>query len=552
MYFSSAFTFGEKVQIFFYDLKKASKRVHCAASEEILKDLNGKDREYVENRLGEIKNGKRKDDKISARDRKILIEIIENHLAEMENPTEPEDAEKFAEAIKAQMEKNNEKVKKSKKKEEKKEEAENEETTEVSSEEVKEEKPEEKEEVEVVEAEIVDGATSAASTCGPRVEDAPIGVNFSGLGGFPVENGFYNEFTKRIEPDNIQQEVVPDPTAQPPVWSPDMSQMAQPMPPQQYQQIVNPTATNVPNFGMHKVDNPKPKPPVVQKAKEDTNVETEGLDKINVETEGSGEPELHPNEAIQNQIPQVKPEDAYVPLNPIFDNSKLTSMPNRQYLAKIEETGLNCGYQIQMVENETTKLIYCYVFADGSNNPSPNKSFTIDPGMICDARAKMYPFVVAEGYETFNPYPVLVPVKDKNAKSKSKNEFNKRLFEDMIVGGADNIANQRQMFRNEIFELNKFMAVITIPRKNMDAETRKKIEDRLIAAMKAGVFNAARQYDPKARFRVMDNSFNKKDNTFTLTTKGMRPAFGSNELCNVLIEIDFGTGGETKVTKITA
>ena len=559
MYFSSAFTFGEKVQIFFYDLKKASKRVHCAASEEILKDLNGKDREYVENVLGEIKNGKCKDDKISARDRKILIEIIENRLAEMENPTEPEDAEKLAEEIKAQMEKNKEKEKKSKKnsKEEKaeneskkEEETSEEETKEETKEEPKEEKKEE--ELELVEAEIVDNPTSAASTCGPRVEDAPVGVDFSGLGGFPVENGFYNERTKRIEPDYIKQEVVPNPAVQPPVWTPDMSQMTQPMPPQQYQQIVNPTATNVPNFGMHKVDNPiKPKPPVPEKAREDS-AETEGLEKINVETEGSGEPELHPNEAIQNPIPQVKPEDAYVPLNPVFDNSKLTSMPNRQYLAKIEEIGLNCGYQIQMVENETTKLIYCYVFADGSNKPSPNKSFTIDPGMICDARAKMYPFVAAEGYENFNPYPVLIPVKDKNAKSKSKNEFNKKLFEGMIVGGADNIANQRQMFRNDIFELNKFMAVITIPRKNMDAETRKKIEDRLIAAMKAGVFNAARQYDPKARFRVKDNSFNKKNNTFTLTTKGMRPAFGSNELCNVLIEIDFGTGGETKVTKITA
>mgnify|MGYP006966756428 FL=1 len=109
MYFSSAFTFGEKVQIFFYDLKKASKRVHCAASEEILKDLNGKDREYVENKLGEIKNGKRKDDKISARDRKILIEIIETHLAEMENPAEPVDEEKLAEDIKNKMNENKEK-----------------------------------------------------------------------------------------------------------------------------------------------------------------------------------------------------------------------------------------------------------------------------------------------------------------------------------------------------------------------------------------------------------------------------------------------------------
>ncbi len=543
MYFSSAFTFGEKVQIFFYDLKKASKRVHCAASEEILKNLNGKDREYVENKLGEIKNGKCKDDKISARDRKILIEIIETHLAEMENPAEPVDEEKLAEDIKNKMNENKEKKNKKNKKEETKEE----------KEEAKEEESEE-EKVETVEAEIVDKNTSAASTCGPRVEDAPVGVDFSMFGGFPVGNGFYNESAPQIIPDQIQQEVVPNPVESGnPQWIPDVSPMAQPMPPQQFQPIINPNANHIPNFGMHKVDNaPKPKPPVVQKAPEDTNIETEGLNKIHVDTDGSEVPKLIPNEAIQHPIPPVEPKDAYVPLNPIFDNSKLTNLPNRQYLAKIEETALACGYQIQMVEREDLKLINCYIYAEGADKPSINKNFTIDPGMICDGRAKMYPFTVMTGYEDFNPYPVLIPNGNKNAKSKSKNEFNKKLFEDMIVGGADNITGQRPMIRNDIFELNKYMAVITIPRKNMDAETRKKIEDRLIAAMKAGVFGEAKKYDPKARFRVKDNTYNKKDNTFTLTTKGMRPAFGSNELCNVLIEIEFGPDGKTKLTKMTA
>lgn len=624
MYFGTAFTLKERVEIAFYNMQvKSNERIHCAASEQIQKDLNGKNREYVEKKLAEVQKSKM----MNPIKKEAYLDGINRRLAEMEHPEEEEAAEvtEAEEAEVANAEESNISV----------EETAVEETNEeVKSESAKETKKENKHKSRNIDpltpddiaklrnqtqniidgikeamnneantvtesAEVSEENTSADSSCGPRVEDAPVGLDFSGIGGFHVNPKIDAENPSvangRLDPRAAQEPRSHNPAFDPKNYSPNaqpgtippsdvMSQfMPQNISPE-YAEQVNPRTvpmqqiinqfvgpkvevdvqhgpqTQLPVIPMPPVppqqqmmipqqqmiqpsmiipQQPQPEAPKIPE--ENINIDLHNLD---VKTDGSAQPKMLKNEAISNPIPDVDPEEVYQPLTPAFDNTvaiKSAKGSNSKHIAKVEEIALKCGYQIQMVKT-THGMINCYVYKPDNLN-TWSKTFTIDPGMIGDERMKVYPFTCAHGYEQFNPYFFLIPNDKSSVKGKGdKNIVNEPLISAIIIGGKDNIpANQRRMFGNTKFELNKFMAVITIPTK-YGKEVRETITRHCVEAMNAGVFTEAKKCDPTARFRF--DKFTDKDN-FTLTTDRMSPEFGSAAICQRLIEIEFKGGNPT-------
>ena len=616
MYFGTAFTLKERVEIAFYNMQvKSNERIHCAASEQIQKDLNGKNREYVEKKLAKVQKSK-----MNSIKKEAYLDGINRRLAEMEHPEEEEAAEvtEAEEAEVANAEESNEEIKSEPAKETKKENkpksrnidpltpediAKLRKQTQNTDDAIEEVMNSEANTV-TESAEVSEKNTSADSSCGPRVEDNPVGLDFSGIGGFHVDSKIDIERPSaangRLDPRAAQEPKSYNPAFDPKNYSPNaqpgtippsdvmshfmpqnispeyaeqvnphtvpMQQIINqfvgpkvevdvqhgpqtqlpvipmpPVPPQQQMMIPQQMIPQQPMIQPSMIIPQQPQPEAPKIPEENINIDLHNLD---VKTDGSAQPKMLKNEAISNPIPDVDPEEVYQPLTPAFDNTvaiKSAKGSNSKHIAKVEEIALKCGYQIQMVKT-THGMINCYVYKPDNLN-TWSKTFTIDPGMIGDERMKVYPFTCAHGYEQFNPYFFLIPNDKSSVKGKGdKNIVNEPLISAIIIGGKDNIpANQRRMFGNTKFELNKFMAVITIPTK-YGKEVRETITRHCVEGMNAGVFAEAKKCDPTARFRF--DKFTDKDN-FTLTTDRMSPEFGSAAICQRLIEIEFKGGNPT-------
>ena len=297
-----------------------------------------------------------------------------------------------------------------------------------------------------------------------------------------------------------------------------------------------------PGQGRHKVDNPTPPKPPVQKAEADAvNVD---LNAVHVPTNPPKPPKTWPD-AVSNPLPQAE----YVPPQPTpaFDNRELTN--KYKYLADIEKIALACGVQVQMIPRATADgknfngLISMIVYTGGPK-PNPLKGFTIDTGVIIDHRAKVFPSILAEGYEDLQAYPVLIP-QENNGKGKQKNVINEKLFRDIFIGGINMLDPKDGMYTPDYLELNKFVAIITMPTNNMNGETRREMRNRLKAAMAAGVFASALDYDPNSRFRV--TGYNKKTKEFVLTNEGVPFRFGGPVLSTRPVKIFFRADGTTTI-----
>lgn len=291
-------------------------------------------------------------------------------------------------------------------------------------------------------------------------------------------------------------------------------------------------------YGNHKVDNTQKKP-VVKKAEAD-NV---NVDMSNIHIDANPvKPQKQWPDAVATPLPEVT--DPVVQVNtPHFDNSAITS--KRGYMADIEKIALECGVQVQMIERmspngQPSKLISCIVYTPGSDKPNPYKGFTVDTGTIIDARAKVFPGIVPYGYEDMQSYPILVPKPNNGSKGKQKNMVNRDLFVNLFTGGVANL-NPRGMYNHDYMELNKCVALITMPSHQMSRDIRKSIQDRLMAAMKAGVFAAALKHDPNSRWRFED--FNKDTKEFVLTNAGVPFRFGGQVLSTKKVDISFTKDG---------
>ena len=308
-------------------------------------------------------------------------------------------------------------------------------------------------------------------------------------------------------------------------------------------------AAPAPGTGRHKVDNPVTPKPEVKKAEADqVNVD---LGNINVETNPPAPPKQWP-EVVNNQLPQAEGVQQ-VPSVPAFDNSAVTSRANCRYLGDIEKLALECGVQIQMIaragtNGEDSGLITCVVYTPESPKPNPYKGFTIDTGMIIDRRAKVFPGIVQTGFEDMPAFPVLVPKDDNNENGKGKNVLNEKLFRDIFTGGVQMVQGMRSMYTPDFMELNKNVAIITMPTNNMNKDIRLTVRNRLMAAMEAGVFESAKQIDPYARFRF--KHYDKKTQSFTLTTAGTPYRFCGPVQSTREIEIEFNAEGKAIINTI--
>lgn len=380
---------------------------------------------------------------------------------------------------------------------------------------------------------------------------------------------------KSVIPNPAAGFVQPQPAMNPMQPNPAMVQPQMPMNPMVQQQMMhqevnpmkqNPAVTAYDNVyldylqkqqqaaaiavgkGNHKVDNPQPpKPPVIKSEKDDVNV---NLDAIKIDTNPPKPKKEWPNGVCTPVVPN--PEQPVVEEQiPVFDNSLLKN--KYRYLSDIEKIALENNVQVNFIERlgfdkKPNGLIDVMSFT-GKSIPNAYKCFTIDTGCLYDKRAKVFPKVISCGYEILNAYPVLIPKKeDAKGKSKSKNEINAQLFTDIFKGGVQMLDKVRGMYSDELMELNRNVALITMPTKNMDADTRKKVRDRLFAALNSGVFKAARDIEPNARF--MFKNYDKKTGTFTLTNLGVPRFFGKWCESKNIVEINFGID-QTTVNKIS-
>lgn len=302
-----------------------------------------------------------------------------------------------------------------------------------------------------------------------------------------------------------------------------------------------------PGQGRHKVDNPEKPKPTIKKAEEDD--VTVDLDGINIETNPPKPARAMP-EIVTTNIPQADPIEVE-PAIPVFDNSAVTSVKNCRYLKDIERTALECGKQIQMIprmgSNGTPSgLISCIVYSPESPEPSPQKCFTIDTGVIIDRRAKIFPGIIDVGFEDVPAYPILIPKNDdKQDKSKSKNVFNEQMFKDIFIGGIDMLRPERSLYTPAYMKLNQNVALITMPTNNMNKETRKMVQNRLMDAMEAGVFDEVRKVDSYSRFRFAN--YCKEDMSFVLSNAGVPYRFCGPCMNSKEIEIHFDANKTVRI-----
>lgn len=190
---------------------------------------------------------------------------------------------------------------------------------------------------------------------------------------------------------------------------------------------------------------------------------------------------------------------------------------------------------IIMHNGNESGLIACAVYTDGVFNKY--KSFTIDTGMVIDKRVKMFPAIIDCGFENLNAYPVLIESKD------HKKKFNEPLFRQMFKGGIYVIDTFKPMYTDEYIELNKNVALITMPTDKIDRELKNLIRNTLLKALNNGVFAEAKNIDPNSRFvfKYLDEYKN-----FTLTNKGVGAFYGAPCSSTIEVEINFNTTPEGK------
>lgn len=402
-----------------------------------------------------------------------------------------------------------------------------------------------------------EAATEAAMSSGNRVEDAhqPGVINL----GFGVTMDTNKMRTPTVDPAVFAQMNANGANPQQNAYLAHMQQqqMANPMFGQMpcnpmmgripQNQTFTPPAQPIPGQGRHKVDNPPPAKKEVKKADaDDVNVDLSALH--GVETNPPKAPKQWPD-SVSNQLPNPGPIEK-APTTPVFDNTAVTSRPNCRYLAEIEKLALECGVQIQMlqrvgVNGADSGLISCVVYTPESDKPNPYKGFTIDTGMIIDKRAKVFPAILTTGYEDVPAFPVLIPDPNNKDGGKTKNILNAQLFRDIFTGGVQMLNNRESMYTPDFMELNKCIALITMPTQNMNKETRKAIQNRLMAAMKAGVFKAVHKADEYSRF--IFKHYDKKDQSFVLTNAGVPYRFGGVPQHQKNIEIVFASDGKTRI-----
>lgn len=310
--------------------------------------------------------------------------------------------------------------------------------------------------------------------------------------------------------------------------------------PQQMQNPINPIAT--PNtiippappvgYGHHKVDMPvPPKPQKGPKSKPDT-VDMEGMPDI---TDGMEITDFKKFDARTVGVVEDKVSMDVEPIPPtsIFKNNNEVLYHDYPYLAEIEKLALEKGYQIGYAHRKNTNLVECHIYSN-DGTPINEKGFVIDPGMIIDRRKKIFAGITPF-YEGCNAYPLFINSGDNKNGKKSGNVLNVDILTGLIVGGNRTVDGVRGMYSEDFRNLNKFVALITIPTDKNSPADRKYIQNRLVELYKNGVFSEALATAPGARFRVIE--YNKNSGAILLDTAGVTNYFGGQYIPNERIQL---------------
>lgn len=260
----------------------------------------------------------------------------------------------------------------------------------------------------------------------------------------------------------------------------------------------------------------------------------------------------------------LPPAPKQEPDKPRFDNSAI--IEKYPYMGKIEEIALKNGIQIDMrfnkgdIKNNNGIIL---VFAYNGSKVEMEKSFSIDTGVMIDRRVKFYPMACEYGFENINPYYMTdKPPKDKKTKTNGP-ILKEKMFDDWFKGGEMNLSVGK-MYSEDDFELNKLVAMITLPKRDIgnNKEVEEAIRTRLTNAMKAGYLQDILQNIPYGRFKFKEDSVfgtidkhSKKPITnFTITTENV-PQFYAGPFnsrdesirilgCNRVAEMMFNKDGE--------
>lgn len=291
-------------------------------------------------------------------------------------------------------------------------------------------------------------------------------------------------------------------------------------PPTATQIIPQPIIVEQPGFGNHRVDAPpKPKAQRTEPDKVETDLPA-------IEMEITTNPIIKPDFV---QAPAAAPEVKEIGILP---NERNKNVINQfPYLAEIERAANKNGIMLEMkanpnaADNNFSGIIICQAYNAENGQFNIFKTFGIDTGVIIDNRIKLIinrDMKPESYYEDMHFYSLFDKAKDENGKNQKKT-LDMRLLDDFFKGGFDNIS-KREMFPQDIMELNKIVSLITVPSgTGMYNEIRK----QLLEAMKNGEFDfmipnvAGISNDGSAcmRFAVVDSNPHNKE--FILSSAGV-------------------------------
>ena len=284
--------------------------------------------------------------------------------------------------------------------------------------------------------------------------------------------------------------------------------------------IPQPIIVEQPGFGNHRVDAP-PKPKV--RKTEPDKVET---DLPAIEMEITTNPIIKPDFV---QAPAAAPEVKEIGILP---NERNKNVINQfPYLAEIERVANKNGIMLEMkanpnaADNNFSGIIICQAYNAENGQFNIFKTFGIDTGVIIDNRIKLIinrDMKPESYYEDMHFYSLFDKTKDENGKNQKKT-LDMRLLDDFFKGGFDNIS-KREMFPQDIMELNKIVSLITVP---SGTAMYNEIRKQLLEAMKNGEFDfmipnvAGISNDGSVcmRFAVVDSNPHNKE--FILSSAGV-------------------------------
>lgn len=274
--------------------------------------------------------------------------------------------------------------------------------------------------------------------------------------------------------------------------------------------------------GNHRVDYPeKPKPPKGPKSKPDV-IDMEGMPDVIEGAEVTHFPKFNATTVgVVEDKPSMETEPVSI-VNKFKDNNE-QYFKEFPFLAEVEKIALDNGYQIGFTVRPT-KLIDCYIYSVSNvNQPIQGKGFTIDPGMIIDRRKKVFAGI-RNFYEGENAYPLFNTGKSENGK-KGSNTLNVELITNLIVGGNMAVQGVRGMYTDDFRNLNKYVALITMPTNKNGPEDRKYMQKRLVDLYKANIYEDVLM-GSTARFRVAE--YIKSSGTILLDTAGVPTNYGGS------------------------